>query len=81
MLIKPPIDSRNTVCEQVVLIRLIPLQYIAHLFAEFPQITIGDTIIAMQQASFVVPKPMLKGQLLKNKLIISSPPEEGCSLK
>jgi hypothetical protein len=35
MLIKPPIDPRNAVREDVVLIRLIPLQYVAHPYRIF----------------------------------------------
>lgn len=39
MLVKPPINPRNAVRKYVVLIALIPLQYIGHLFHSFPQIS------------------------------------------
>lgn len=72
MLIETPIHSRNAVSENVIPVTLIPLQYIAHLFTKFPKISVDDTSIAVQQTDFVVPKPLLKGQLRKSRFIILS---------
>ena len=49
MLVKSPINSRYPMSENVVLIRLILLQYIAHLFTEFPQISRHEMMVAMQK--------------------------------
>ena len=47
MLVKPPINSRITVLKNVVLIRLIPLQNVAHSIAEFPKVSGHEMAIAV----------------------------------
>jgi len=52
MLIKSPIHSSHAVREYVILVRLIPLQYVAHLFTEFPQISWHEMLAAVHKRTF-----------------------------
>jgi hypothetical protein len=45
--VKPPVHFRNTVRQYVVLVRLSPLHYVAHLFTEFPQISGREMMAAV----------------------------------
>jgi len=57
MFVKPPIHARYTVREYVVLVRLIPLQYVALLLAEFPQISGHEMGVDLSKWNLLLVQP------------------------